>query len=134
MRFILIIGAVFVLSACSSQNVDTAENSSTAVEPSHYSVESVGANSTETTATTAAGEASNSSVDTIGANEATSETTTPVIDPEVDAMFGQLIRQSIANGNEQQALKLVEDAEQAGSLKARDVYLQALEKQKEQQQ
>ncbi|BEU04164.1 hypothetical protein OAG1_29640 [Agarivorans sp. OAG1] len=134
MRFILIIGAVFVLSACSSQNVDTAENSSTAVEPSHSSVESVGANSTETTAPTVAGEASNSSVDTIGANEATSETTTPVIDPEVDAMFGQLIRQSIANGNEQQALKLVEDAEQAGSLKARDVYLQALEKQKEQQQ
>ncbi|GAD03878.1 hypothetical protein AALB_3958 [Agarivorans albus MKT 106] len=114
--------------------MDTAENSSIAVEPSHSSVESVGANSTETTATTAAGEASNSSVDTIGANEATSETTTPVIDPEVDAMFGQLIRQSIANGNEQQALKLVEDAEQAGSLKARDVYLQALEKQKEQQQ
>lgn len=130
MKALLVVSVVLALSACSSNLSSSIDG---AAEPSHSSMESVGANSTETTATTAAGEASNSSVDTIGANEATSVTTRPVIDPELDAMFGQQIQQSIAKGNEQQALKLVEDAEQAGSLKARDVYLQALEKQKEQQ-
>ncbi|WP_221076449.1 hypothetical protein [Agarivorans aestuarii] len=133
MKVLLVVSVALTLGACSNSPNSNSNGVDTVAEPSHSSVDSVGANSAESTTTIVAGEASNSSVDTIGANEATSNTTRPIIDPEVDAMFGQLIRQSIANGNEKQALKLVKDAEQAGSLTARDVYLQALEKQKEQQ-
>ncbi|MEE1674107.1 hypothetical protein SNR37_003539 [Agarivorans aestuarii] len=127
MKALLLVILALTLGACSNSPSSDSSDVGTPAEPSHSSVESVGANSTEVATSSGAGEASNSSVDTIGANEATSDTTRPVIDPEVDAMFGQLIRQSISNGNEQQALKLVEDAEEAGSLTARDVYLQALE-------
>ena len=127
MKALLVVSVALALGACCNSPNSNSSGVDTAAEHSHSSVDSVGANSTEVATSCGAGEASNSSVDTIGANEATSDTTRPVIDPEVDAMFGQLIRQSIANGNEQQALKLVEDAEEAGSLTARDVYLQAVE-------
>jgi len=59
------------------------------------------------------------------------QTAVPVnstIQPETEAMFIQLIDQAIKNGDSSKALRFVEEAEAAGSSKARDALFDAMKK------
>ncbi|WP_221074771.1 MalM family protein [Agarivorans aestuarii] len=74
-------------------------------------------------------EPSQSSVDSISANSASSNTQISSIEPEVAAMFEQLIQQAVADGNYDKALKIVKDAEQAGLVNANEVFVKAVKAQ-----
>jgi maltose operon protein len=74
-------------------------------------------------------EPSQSSVDSISANSASSDTQISIIEPEVAAMFEQLIQQAVADGNYDKALKIVKDAEQAGLVNANEVFVKAVKAQ-----
>ncbi|MGY5450387.1 MalM family protein [Agarivorans sp. MS3-6] len=50
------------------------------------------------------------------------------IQPEVDEMFSGLIEKAVASGDYNKAIKIVEDAEKAGSSTARDVLVDAMKK------
>lgn len=124
MRAIFAVSVLLAISACSNiQGMDSDKKPSG--QASHSSADSIGVNEASSTSTAGA-EASNSSVDSIGGNTATSDTAFSAIEPEREAMFEQLIKQAVADGNDKKALKLVQDAEQAGSVKARNTYLEAV--------
>ncbi|MDO6684640.1 MULTISPECIES: MalM family protein [unclassified Agarivorans] len=74
-------------------------------------------------------EPSQSSVDSISANSATINTQISTIEPEVAAIFEQLIQQAVADGNYDKALKIVKDAEQAGLINANEVFVKAVKAQ-----
>ncbi|WED23882.1 MalM family protein [Vibrio sp. JC009] len=50
------------------------------------------------------------------------------VQPETEIMFIELIERAVSQGKLDKAMKLVEDAERAGSLKARDALIEALKK------
>ncbi|MGY5450080.1 hypothetical protein ACVFI8_03930 [Agarivorans sp. MS3-6] len=132
MKAMLAVSLLLALSACShnqEMNTDNTmqERPKESVEASNSSADSIGANEASSNTTTSA-VASNSSADSIGGNTATSDVRIANIEPEVEAMFEQLIKQAVAEGNDQKALRFVLDAEQAGSVKARDTYLEATNK------
>ncbi|WP_411990876.1 hypothetical protein [Agarivorans sp. DSG3-1] len=119
MKAILAVSILLALSACSNSQHKGASNAPEGQQPL----------SQEQSGLIQEVEPSHSSVDTIGANADTSDVYMSSIEPEVDAMFEQLIVQAVADGDHQKALRFVQDAEQAGSIKARKIYEDAVKAQ-----